>query len=242
MKKISLLVILVALVAGGIYLYNNLEAIVTRQAEKIASDTVGVPVTIAGMDISLADQTVFVKGITVANPQGYNKPYAVQTEQVAITLNTATPELIDFKDITVSGSVVTVELNENGMNLLDLQELMNSKKTNEPSNTANEQVRVIIEKMVIESSVIEPHISFLDRDIASFTMPAIRFSNLGKGNSNGMSSADAVAEIFTKYFGAAERSARSGLSAVGDIEIPGLNEVEDTLNNAVDGIRGLFSR
>ena len=238
LKKILLGVLSVLLLGGFLYLFLNFEAIVTRQAEKIASNAIGVNVDIDGMDISLKNRTVVISGITVANPKGYKKPYAVQTDTVTIALNTATRELIDFKDISVQGSVVTLEVNENGMNLVDLKNLANAKKKTETSE-ASEKVRVIIEKMVVESSVIEPHITFMDRDIASFSMPAVRFSNLGQGG--GIHAGEAVTEILTKYLSAAERQARNSGALTG-IKLPGMTEVEETINEAVEGIKGLFGR
>ena len=148
-KKIIFSTLLFGLVAGGLYLFLNFEAIITRQVEKIATNAIGVNVDINGMDISLKNRSVLISGIKVANPKGYIKPYAIQTESVLIALNTASKELVDFKDITVNGSVVTLEVNENGMNLKDLKDLANSKKQAD-SSEADKKIRVIIEKMVFE--------------------------------------------------------------------------------------------
>ncbi len=239
LKKYSILILVfVALIGGGLYLYLNLESMITRQAEKIAANALGVAVDIDGMNISLSDRTVTIRGIKIANPDGFKQPHVMTTDTVSITLDTASQELIAFKDINVHGGRVILEINENGLNLADLKQSIDNQKQASDS-TAEEKVRVIVNQMVIDTSVIESHVAFLDRDIASFTMPPMRFSNIGQGGNT--HAGDALAVIISRYLSEAERQARRS-QALSGVDIPGLGKIEQRINEAVEGIRGLFSR
>jgi hypothetical protein len=234
-KHIALFIACVALLAGGFYLYINFGSMVTRTAEKIASGALGVAVDIGSIDISLQEKRVIVNTLKIGNPPGYKNPHAITSEKILIGLNTASKDLIDFNDIKVQGSVINLEVNERGMNLVDLRDLANQKKQRE--SAGSEQIRVIIKHMVIEASTINPSISLLNREIAPIKMPALSFSNIGKGG--GVSAGSAVTQIITKYVSAAQREAQSSGMLSG---LPGgtLDEVKKTIDDAAGSLKKLF--
>jgi len=232
-KKIGI-AILALLVAGGMFLYMNLGGFAARTAEKIASDALGVKVNIGMIGISLKEKKVTVSSLKIANPSGYRGSHIMTADSIAIGLNTASKELIDFKDITVKGSVVNVEVNEKGtMNLNDLKRLAAKKEQRE--STSSKQVRVIVEHMVIDASTINTTIALLPREIPPLKLPAIKLSGIGKGG--GVEAGDAVAQVMAKYLSAVEREVQqSGLID----QIPGTGEVKKTLEDAAGSIKGLF--
>lgn len=233
--KIILIAVTTLVFAGGVYLYMNFNSMITRQAERIASDALGVRVNIGSIDISLSDKVATVNTIEIGNPKGYKKDNAITADSIRIGLNSAATDLIDFNDITVKGSVVNLEVNENGMNLLDLKNLAQSKK--QTDTAGSETVRVIVKKMVIEASTINPSVTFLDRDITSITMPAIHFSNLGQGG--GMEAGDAIVKVITKYINETVQQARQSGALTG-VKIPGTDDVKKLMDDAKEGIKSLF--
>ena len=114
--------------AGGVYLYQNAEGMIIRTTEKIASDALGVSVDIDGMHVALSEKKLTVRGIKIGNPSGFKQPHSVTAETVDVTLGDFSSKEIDFKNITVKGSVVYLELNDNGMNVLALKERMGRKE------------------------------------------------------------------------------------------------------------------
>lgn len=233
--RFILLAFVAVLLGGGVYLYFNLNAIILRTTENIATNALGVNVDIGSIDISLSDKKVTVNGIEIDNPPGYSGANAITAERIMIGLNTASKELIDFSDIEVKGSVVNLEVSQKGMNLLDLKNLANSKEQKE--SAGSEQIRVIIKRMVIDATTINPRISLIDRDLASIKMPALKFNNIGSGG--GSNANEVIVQVLTKYINAIQTEARqSGL--LNGVSIPGVDDVEKTLNKAKDAIKGLF--
>jgi hypothetical protein len=232
-KKPIKLIMLATLLLGGVYLYMNLGGLITRTAEKIASDALGVRVNIGNINVSLQDKKVTVNRLEISNPPGYRETNAMTAEKIIIALNTASKKLVDFKDVQVIGSVVNLEVNEKGMNLNDLKNLANRKKQKE--SVGSEQVRVIVQHMVVAASVINPSITLLNRDIQPLHMPAIKLSGIGQGG--GVNADVAIVKVLTQYLNAVEREAReSGMLN----DMPGIGDVKRTLDDAAGGLKKLF--
>lgn len=200
---ISVLVLL--LVAGGIFVYLNFGGLAKTLAERIATDALGVKVNIGSLDISLENRTAVVNNLTIANPPGYDGRHAMTAEKIVIGLNTASKQLIDFNDIDVIGSVVNLEVTPNGTNLTDLKELAMQKKQRE--SVGSEAIRVIVRKMAIGASTLNPRVTLLPgQDLGSIKIPAINLSGIGE-KENGVLAKEAIIQVITKYIGVAQREA-----------------------------------
>lgn len=221
------------LIGGGIWLYYNLGGVITSTAERIASNALGVKVDIGSIHVSLSDRKATVHSLKIANPTGFKGSHIMTADEIAIGLNTASKQLIDFKDIVVKGSVVNVEINERGMNLMALKSKANSKEQRE--SAGSETVRVIVQQMVIEASTINTSITFLDRAIPTISMPAIRFSGIGSGN--GVKAGDAIVQIMSRYLTSIESAVRAQGLLKG---VPNAGDVKKTLDGAADTLNKLF--
>lgn len=234
-KKIIGLFVLVLLVAAGGYLYFNFTNIVLRASEKVATNALGVNVTIGGLDLSLAEKRVSVSDIRIANPSGYKGRYIMQVADVTIGLDTASKQLIDFNNIDVTGSTVNVEVNEKGMNVLDLKKKLASGSSKEETPaTTEDAIKVIVKKMAINATTINTSVTFLDRDIASITMPSVRFSNIGQGG--GVDADEAINKVFTKYLTSIQTEV-SKQNLLRGVSVPGVNEVNKAVDDAKDSLK-----
>ncbi len=228
------IIVLLAVALGVGYVALNFGSLLTRTAEKIASDALGVKVTIGSIDVSLSDKKVTVRKVEIANPPGYSKPNAMTVESILIGLNTASKQLIDFNDIQVKGSVVNLEVNEKGMNLNDLKALAGRKKQKE--SVGSEQIRVIVQHMVIDASTINPTITLIKGDIPPIHMPAVNVSGIGTGG--GVNAGDAIGQVLTQYLSEVQKSARDGGMLNG---LPNqLGDVKKTIDNAAGKLKGLL--
>lgn len=227
-------IIFILLIAAGIFLYLNFGSLAKQAAEKIASNALGVNVSISSLDVSLKEKRAVLNGLRINNPPGYKKSHIITADRINIGLKAASKQLIDFDDVTVDGVVVNMEVNEKGVNLQDLKKLAAQKKQKE--SFGSEQVRVIVRKMVINTSTLNPSITLLDRDVASIKIPTVYVSGIGS-RENGVLARDAVSQILVKYIAAAEREAgQAGMfSANGAVE-----ELKDAVDNAAKDIKKLF--
>lgn len=257
MGKTILSAIFIIIIGGAAYLYFNFNSLLVRTAERIATNALGVNVNIGGIELSLSDKRAIVSGIKVANPSGYKGRHIITTDRVEIALNTASAELINFKDINVTGSTLYVEVSEKGINLKDLKALAQKKEQKEAVGA--EQVQVIIKSMVVDATTLKTHVAFLDKDLPEVKMPAVSFSNIG--GANGASASVAVQDVVSQYMTSAYNFVqRQGI--LSGIDIPNMSDLKNNveglsrdildkpkgalddakkdLNNAAEGLKGIF--
>jgi len=201
-----------------------------------------------------------VGGFRVANPQGYNAPYAIQVEsiRVAVDLGSLFSTKIIIKEILVSGTEVNYELKLNGSsNLTDIKKNINAfaessapqeepaeqtAKTEKTEEAPAAQKQVMIRKLSINGSFLTISSSLLKTDVP-LPLPPLEMTDLGEGKSFG----ETVDEFATKVLDTILTTAsKSGLKGIGKSlqeagknlgdSVGNLQEVEKTLHDTVKGL------
>ncbi len=115
-----IVILLVVLIVGGIFF---LDSVVKHSIQTVAPIIVGVPVTVESVSISLLEGRVEVKDFIVANPKGYDSPYAVKLGDIAVDVDLATvlKEKIVIEEIRLKDIMVNFESNIISTNLLDIK-------------------------------------------------------------------------------------------------------------------------
>lgn len=229
------------LIITGVFLYLNFGDLAKNAAERIATNALGVNVSISSLDFSLKEKKATINGIRIANPPGFKKSHIITANNIDIGLTTASRELIDFNRIQVNGTVINLEVTPDGTNLQTLKKLASQKKQRE--SVGSEQVRVIVRNMVINESTINPSVTMLNRDIGSFKLPAVRVSGIGQ-NSNGALAQDALSQIMLVYIKAAEHQAlQQGAlgQTINNVTDDVKGAVDDTVNDVKKNLQSIFN-
>lgn len=242
------------LFGGGVYLYMNLGGIAERIAEDIATKTLGVDVDIGLLTIDIPDKTITVRGMEIANPEGFHNSKAVTVDLIKIKAASLSRELLVFDQITVSGTTAYLEVMSHGTNFAviakNAQSRKNTAKTEQP-------VKVIIRDLLIEKSRLSPTVLISAVDPGDLDVKQIHMQGIGE-NSNGVLASQAIAQIWSevsKEFNmeAAQQGLLKGLSqaALMSLGVPAILQipgVRDTLVEGAgavggvveDGIKGIF--
>lgn len=236
------------LFGGGLYLYMNFGSIAKNLAEKYASRTLGVAVNIGKVDVSIQERKINVTNIRIANPAGYKNPYAATVQTVSIQAGELTSELLEFRDVTVSGTDIYLEIKPSSTNLTDIRKNVNANMAGNPS-AGDKAVKVILDKMVMNGT-IHPSVTLLGRDVTPVKLPTIELSGIGR-NSNGVLVSQAVGQIWkeisSQTIAAANRNGflqgidRDALTeaGVGEVEIL-KDQINQEVDKVKDGIKSLF--
>lgn len=221
------------LFGGGVYLLMNMNSIAQHMAERIATDTLGVRVSIGSMDISLQDKSVTVSNVRVGNPAGYSGAHSATIEQIHMKAQTLSQALLRFNDISVTGSEVYLEVKQNGTNLTDIKNRVNSKAA--AGDKAAQQIKVIIENMRIERMKVNPSILLIgSQKMEPITVPDIVLTGIGV-KENGVLAREAIAQIWTSISKNVSKQANEagfyeGISPEGFKEL-GVGRVEEIKEN-----------
>lgn len=249
----------VLLVAGGIYLYVNLDSLAKQLSEQVASDALGVPVTIGAMTITLEEKKVVVSGIKVANPPGYKKAHALTIGRIEIAAETLSQELLSFARVSVDGTDVNLEVTGKSTNLGDLKKNVDAGQGSAAAAPEEEQIKVIVKKFALTKAQLNPSVTLLDRDLAFVTVPDIHLSGIGQ-KEGGVVAQEAISQIMAavlKNFNSAANGAGflEGLSldalnnigvSTGEVFQKNLKKSFDKdveqLKEGVQGLKGLFKK
>lgn len=244
MKKILLtllyMLILLIIIASAV-LYFNRNIIIERLAEKAGTQSLGVKVDIGSVDLSLADKKLIVNNIAIANPKGYKGKELMEIGKVEVGLNMFNKQLIDFDKIEVKESVINVEVNSKGININDLKKKLDSNKSETPKESDTEKaIRVIVQRATVKATKINTRITFMNRDLASFTMPDITLTDIGK-KGGGTSAKAAITTVFSKLINDVQARVSKNLSLNG-IKLPNFDGLKNSLDNAKDSVNGSINK
>lgn len=181
------------LFGGGVYLLMNMNIIAKNYIEREASKTLGVEVTMGGLDITLQDRTAKVTNLVIGNPEGFEKDYAVKIKDINVVLGMASNQLVEFKDIDVGNAEVNLEVKENITNLAAIR---NRVQKAPPGDATAEAIKVIIDKLTLSQAQIHPgKVLFTEEDLNPILVPDIILTGVGE-KENGILVQDAVGQIW----------------------------------------------
>jgi len=183
--------VIVALVV--VLALQNINQIVKTAVETVGPDVIGTEVSLAEVDIQLSAGRGVLKGLSVANPAGYQKPYAFSLGEIALDIDPAslTQDVIVIDEILVSAAQLVAEYkdtkNNNLQSLLDNIQGDSVKAPTQKSATeaqtvdASSNVLLAVRKFTFEGTsidVVTP--KWGERKVS---LPAINLNDLGSASS-----------------------------------------------------------
>ena len=144
MKKILIVLAGLAVVAAiALYLLvGNLDKILKGAIEGAGTELLGVPVTVAAVELDLKSGTGQISGISVTNPPGYKaaKAFQMDTIRLGLDLGSLGKQPIVIKELTIQSPIVDLEVNEQGgSNMQTLIDNINKNSAKTDEKAAEEQ-------------------------------------------------------------------------------------------------------
>lgn len=168
---------LLLLAAAGIAFYFGAQSFLRSSIEKAVSEALNVNVTIAGLSIDKKNKNITVSGIHIGNPAGYSEKGAVDLKTVSLSAESLSPELLIFKDVTIVGTGINLEVRETGTNITDIQRGIGRGK-NPPDQ--NKPVKMIVRSMSISDTQLALAPSGPGERKTPILLPDIHLSGLGE--------------------------------------------------------------
>jgi hypothetical protein len=121
MKKIlvAIMLLLVMLAGAGYYFYSNMEFLVKQQIETAGTAALGTAVTVDEVVIDLPTGAASIRGLRVANPEGFSAGSIMSFAelQVVLDINKLSRERIGIRSIIATSPHVLYELQGTASNL-----------------------------------------------------------------------------------------------------------------------------
>ena len=115
--------VLVVLAAALYFIMFRLDNMIETQVEKAASAAIGTTVKVTGVKTNLRDGTLTVAQISVANPPGYESPFAARLNSVQATVNY---DDLEIKQLVIKNPEFYVEEHDGKTNFGQMLQAFNS--------------------------------------------------------------------------------------------------------------------
>jgi len=187
-QKLIIAVIAVLIVITGLflYLYNNVDSIVKNGIERYGTDVCGTKVSVGSVDISLKSGRGTIRGLRVANPDGYSHDSVVELGDaiVAIDIGSINRDPIVITEIRVKSPLVSAEVDEKlatniGKIRGHVQQYQARAAKPAGKQDAGFEKRIAIRSFVIELGTLRADATRVGREKGQWEMPPIELSNLG---------------------------------------------------------------
>jgi hypothetical protein len=222
-------VVLVLAAAGLLwFLSTRLDSLVAQLIETHGSRATGTAVRVGSVSIDVTGGRGTIRGLRVANPEGYSRGDAFQLGEITLGIDlaslNASPIVID--ELTVSAPKASYEVNAAGRSNFDALKANldrgSSAAPAEKSEGGGEPPRIAIKRFAFQEGVVSADFSAVDpkREKLEAALPTLRLQNVG--GSRGGTPAElgkAIAGAFTRSVAktvAANEAGRTAEKAVSD--------------------------
>ena len=180
-------------------------------AEELLTEAVGTDVTIESIDVSLAAGEMTIRGLAVANPDGFHTEHALEADEirVAMELGSLLEDTVVVREIAVEKPLVTYELGPEGSNLEAIQRNVDSfaapgegPRGGAPARPA---ARILIKNLYIRDGRVAASAVFLEGKSWKAPLPDIHLENISSGE-GGTAAAGIIEEITSEIVTSARQS------------------------------------
>lgn len=245
--KNLLIALAVLVIGGGLLAYLYFESGIRRGIEIAGSNALGVPVTATGVSISPFSGRGSVRGLSIANPEGYDAPYIIELGEVDIAVNVDSlfSDVIEIDSILVSDARITYEtklVTDNIRSLLNNLPSATAAPVIEANPAAPSTQRVIIRDLRMANPQINLHTRVASAPIA---LADIHLQNIG-AQGNAVTVAEAARQIVGAINGAV---ISKGIPSM-DVLLEGARQqiqegakkIGDAVQELGNGVRAIFDR
>ena len=184
MKRVLLVVgglLLVAVVAVGIYVYVQLDSLVKRAIEGYGGDILQAKVEVGEVKLSPRDGQGHIGQLRIGNPKGFNSGHAFTADRIELAVDPAslTGDVVYIKKILIDRPSLTYEQSTKGSNFDALQRNIAHHIGETPREERKKETKLIVEALDIRGAKVQylPSIAAASVDLA---LPDIHLRNLGK--------------------------------------------------------------
>ncbi len=261
MKKILIGFAALALLVAGLVLFvgSNLDSLVKTTIEKYGTAATKAETTLQSVTLSPSEGTATLRGLKLANPQGFSSPSAIEVGEIFVKIDPKSligTGPIVIHEIAMAAPRVTYEATADGKsNMQAIQRNVQSfsgkvaeteKGKTTPSNAPKEERKLIIEKFSLKDGQIKlSHELLKGKDLAAVKLPDMNITNIGKNNGGAEPGAVAkllLGQLSTNVIDAGGTALVKALRDQGIDSIKGAIEQSEVGKDVGNAIKGIFGQ
>ncbi|MFK7864321.1 MAG: hypothetical protein AB8B95_08880 [Pseudohongiellaceae bacterium] len=225
-KLLISVLLLVVIVFGAAFFY--IDSIVKSGIEVVGSEVLGTNVTVESVSISPLSGSGSIRGLVIANPEGFSADNIMQLGEVSVALNLAslTGDVVEISEISVVEPVITYETKITTDNMRALMEnLPSSAESSAPASEEAAGKGFIIKEFNLNAAQVNIVASIIEQ---SLVLSDIQLTDIGTEDQSAT-----VSQVLELVLGSVSR-------AILNAEKPGLNELRESVEGRVqEGVEQL---
>ena len=246
---IGVVLIIGAIVAVSLFLDNALK----KGVETLGPQVTRVGVKLDGVNLSLLSGSGSIKGLVVANPEGYKTPNAISVGRASVSLSPSSllSDKVIIKSIRVEAPEITYELGSGGNNLsqilANVEAAIGGRGTGDKpaSSEAGTGKKLQVNEFIITGAKVRVGATVLG-GTAPIPLPDIRLDNLGTGP-DGITPADLMQQVLKALTDSTMQAVSGALKNLGQDAIGAATKevgkkAADAVSGAAKGITDLFKK
>jgi hypothetical protein len=227
-----LIIVLIAIVGVGIYVWMNAGSIVENTIERVGSNATGTNVDVGGVDLNLGDKTAAIHDFTIANPSGFSSGDAFSLNEISVTVDSVSRDLIVLSEVVVDSPQVLYEFTENGTNIDAIRANIQAYQQQLGSGGSGgggggSDTKIIIDRLRFTGGTVR---ATAQGEEATIDLPPLTLTDIGRA-SGGQTAAQVAAQV-------ADRMTQHVAETVARSELERRLGIEGVL----DRVRGIFGQ
>jgi len=207
MKRTLWIGVVVVVLGLGLALYlgvRSMDSLVRGAVEHYGSEATQTRVLLREVKLDLLQGTGILRGLSIANPPGFQTGQAFELEEIRLVLDTSSllSPIIVIKEISIERPSVTYEVSRTGSNLAVIQRNVESftaaadegeaaqRGSDEPGATEGKETigedsdgpRLVIRDLRIQEGKVTARTSVLGSQEVAAALPEIHLENIGEAS------------------------------------------------------------
>lgn len=196
------------LVAGVLFLYSSLGAIITRAVNTMGPEITQAEVSLNKTTIDATSGKGSMHDLSIGNPVGFKTKSAFQMNQIEITLETEsiTANTVIINEINIQSPEITYEVGPNGSNIDAIQRNIDAfvqkhgkvskagKSSEAKEGNPENETRLIIEHLYVTGGKVNVSATLPGAETAVVPLPDIHLKDIGK-KQNGITAGEVTKAI-----------------------------------------------
>jgi hypothetical protein len=225
MKKIVPALIVLALVAGGLFFWlsSNIDGLIKSAIETYGSDMTRASVKVGAVKVAPADGKGAISNLSIGNPAGFKTAYALKAARIEIDIDLASvaKDVIVIRRINVVAPDV---IYENGATMTNFDALQKNIASYLGTSEGKGGQKLIVDRLTIVDGKAEASAEFMKGQTVSVPLPNITLRNLGRakgGVTAGELGQEVIGAVETKLkvkvnFDSMMQSAKKAAGSIGN--------------------------
>lgn len=179
---ITLTLLLVLLVAGGLWLRFNVDSLVKRAIVHYGSAITQAKVKVGDVEIDSANGRGRIRGLVLGNPRGFHTPYAFKADDIEVVMDVAslTGDVIVVRRIAVIAPDVIYEQGEKTTNFDAIQKSMEDSLGLSQTPVGGKPRKLIVEDFTVRRARAHGSNTYMAGKSLEVELPDITLRDIGK--------------------------------------------------------------